>query len=133
MNPAANAGSCLLERLTAFSKTPEINVLGPTEPPFSYYLLIIWGWQRLQIVVTKFSVGFHLMFILSSSNIFSRPERSYETGVKDVKIASRRGDNAPKMGFWKRLCPFMVEANLSALLSERKRPTLVKSQFILTP
>lgn len=77
---------------SVFSWTQDVNPLESFIPPLSYYVLVIWGLQSLRIVITKFSLGFHLIFILNSSNSFIGTETLYNTDMKDVKITcwSRR-------------------------------------------
>lgn len=97
--------------------------------PFSYYSLL-----SIQIGITKFSTGFHLIFILNSSNSFICTERLYENDMKDVKAFADQRGNLLKVDFHKsRLSfyPFVVSENPLVFLSEQKLPILIRSQFIL--
>ena len=55
----------------------------------------------LQIGITKFSTGFHLIFILNSSNSFICTERLYENDMKDVKAFADQRGNLLKVDFHK--------------------------------
>lgn len=82
-------------------------------------------------------MGFHLISILNSSNSFSGTERVYEVGMKEVKLTSDRADNAPKVGFWKRFHPFVVEEkalgfSFSAKAADTHQKP-VRSQDVTTP